>query len=377
MAAALLLCLLLTGIPADGAFAAERPKVSSFQDFYKEFSKQIHERRSLCYYDVSDDNLAKELVYQELTDYAKHYDPDDPLMSGCYLVYYIKTVYFTYDAHGLKVLIEFPYNGGDMDAHFVEMDRLALQLKKETDYDTVKNVHDYLIDNFEYDTNTEMANHTDIDGFRDKKMVCSGYSLATYYLLNKLGIETRIITGFGGDTGEQSENHMWNLVRLDGKWYNLDVTWDDGGGTNRQYTYVLKSDADFPMHVRMGPYAASSVAEQISKESWPVPFWTRFESFFRKRWYVFAIILGIIIYMIIVFKNRLRPPVQQNDDYGRFYPGTYAPGQNMNGKSGPQGPYGNMDNINPYAESWYRPSSESGIYRVPQQDEPDDNMKTD
>ena len=49
----------------------------------------------------------------------------------------------------------------------------------------------------------------------------------------------------------------------------------------------------------------------------------------------------------------------------------------MNGKSGPQGPYGNMDNINPYAESWYRPSSESGIYRVPQQDEPDDNMKTD
>ena len=24
-----------------------------------------------------------------------------------------------------------------------------------------------------------------------------------------------------------SENHIWNLVELDGKWYHLDVTWDD------------------------------------------------------------------------------------------------------------------------------------------------------
>lgn len=374
MAALLLLCFILTVIPADRVNAAVRPRISSFQDFYKSFSQQIHDRNTLCYYDVSDSKLAKELVYQELTDYAKHYDPADPLMSGCYLVYYIKTVYFTYDANGLKVLIEFPYNGGDMDAHFLEMDRLALQLKKDTDYDTVKNVHDYLIDNFEYDNNTEMANHTDIDGFRDKKMVCSGYSLATYYLLNKLGIDTRIITGFGGDTGEQSENHMWNLVCLNGKWYNLDVTWDDGGGTNRQYTYFLKSDADFPMHVRMGPYAASSVAEQISKESWPVPFWTKFESVFRRKWYVLVLIIAIIVYMVILFKNRLHQQHQPKQIYyGYGGQPTRIPGQDMRGNNGPQGNYGNLDNVNPYADSWYQPSQESDIYRVPPQDGQDKN----
>ncbi|MBR6253443.1 MAG: hypothetical protein IKR04_06385, partial [Clostridia bacterium] len=24
-----------------------------------------------------------------------------------------------------------------------------------------------------------------------------------------------------------SENHVWNAVMLDGKWYHLDLTWDD------------------------------------------------------------------------------------------------------------------------------------------------------
>ena len=76
---------------------------------------------------------------------------------------------------------------------------LKLQLKCSDDFDTVKKVHDYLCNNFEYDYREQYTNYTDIEGFRDGRMVCQGYALATYYLLNACGVQTRIITGYGGE----------------------------------------------------------------------------------------------------------------------------------------------------------------------------------
>lgn len=40
---------------------------------------------------------------------------------------------------------------------------------------------------------------------------------------------------------KKSEPHTWNLVKVDGKYYNLDVTWDDQ--ENVVYTYFLRSDS--------------------------------------------------------------------------------------------------------------------------------------
>ena len=36
--------------------------------------------------------------------------------------------------------------------------------------------------------------------------------------LNTIGIQNYKVT---------SENHIWNLVNIDGVWYHLDMTWDD------------------------------------------------------------------------------------------------------------------------------------------------------
>lgn len=50
--------------------------------------------------------------------------------------------------------------------------------------------------------------------------VCQGYSMLYAALLNKIGIEN-------GTYISQSMNHQWSLVKLDGLWYQTDVTWND------------------------------------------------------------------------------------------------------------------------------------------------------
>ena len=82
--------------------------------------------------------------------------------------------------------------------------------------------------------------------------VCESYAKATYELFNAAGIECKYVTGFGN-----GGPHAWNMVKLDGEWYNLDVTWDDPVVENEdnktfpvQYNYFNKTDADFGNHVR-------------------------------------------------------------------------------------------------------------------------------
>ncbi|MDE7062576.1 MAG: hypothetical protein K2O73_04945, partial [Lachnospiraceae bacterium] len=52
---------------------------------------------------------------------------------------------------------------------------------------------------------------------------CEAYHRAYVMLLNKAGIATGRITGNG---------HVWTAVKLDGKWYQVDPTWNDAGYTD-------------------------------------------------------------------------------------------------------------------------------------------------
>jgi hypothetical protein len=58
--------------------------------------------------------------------------------------------------------------------------------------------------------------------FVDRKAVCVGYAKAFQFLLTLLGIECTYVT---------SETHAWNLLKLEGDYYHLDVTWGDGSDT--------------------------------------------------------------------------------------------------------------------------------------------------
>jgi|GEM_PF-403192 len=108
-----------------------------------------------------------------------------------------------------------------------------------TEYDTVKYFHDYLASNVVYDETAE--NCRDIYGvFVDRKAICGGYSKAFSYLCDKVGIETATITG-----DADGEAHMWNMVKIDGQWYNIDITYavtDSELGRYVRYDYFCVND---------------------------------------------------------------------------------------------------------------------------------------
>ncbi len=86
-----------------------------------------------------------------------------------------------------------------------------------TEFEKVMAVHDYMVNNYTYDANDYEQNMLIVI---DKKGVCMAYSYAFIHVMNVLGIESYIVTS-------DNMEHAWNLVRVDGQWYHMDVTWDD------------------------------------------------------------------------------------------------------------------------------------------------------
>lgn len=89
-------------------------------------------------------------------------------------------------------------------------------------------IHDYLVTNCIYvdPTSTAMANNA-YGCIVNGKASCEGYARAFQYLLSKLNIDNRLVTGESTEDGESYIGHMWNFVLLDGEGYFVDVTWDD------------------------------------------------------------------------------------------------------------------------------------------------------
>jgi hypothetical protein len=103
-------------------------------------------------------------------------------------------------------------------------------------YDLIKGFHDRIIDNCRYDTPATMLAPGSYDSaynilgvFCDEEAVCQGYAMAMKYLCDIAGIPCINISGDAyTEPGSAPEGHMWNYIQMDdGKWYCLDVTWDD------------------------------------------------------------------------------------------------------------------------------------------------------
>lgn len=98
----------------------------------------------------------------------------------------------------------------------------------EDDYEKVKYVFETLIEEADYDKESE-NNQNIISVFVDGKTVCQGYACATQYLLKLLDIQSAVVTGKAN-----GESHAWNIVRMDGNYYYVDTTWGNSRYLNEE-----------------------------------------------------------------------------------------------------------------------------------------------
>lgn len=94
-------------------------------------------------------------------------------------------------------------------------------------------LHDILCERITYSKVATPLSYTAYGALVRGDAVCEGYTRAMQLLLYEFGINSTPVTG---DTGQP---HMWNLVELDGKWYHLDVTWNDQSDGYRHMYFNL------------------------------------------------------------------------------------------------------------------------------------------
>ena len=108
------------------------------------------------------------------------------------------------------------------------VDTISQSVPYGTECEREEYIHNYIINNCDYDE--EAAESEEVQGnendaygvFVDGKAVCEGYSKAFQILCNKADIDCIQLMGI-----VDSDNHVWNCVKIGGDWYQIDVTWDD------------------------------------------------------------------------------------------------------------------------------------------------------
>jgi len=90
--------------------------------------------------------------------------------------------------------------------------------------------------------NSSIVNKT----LKTKKAVCEGYAQTFKQVSERLGIQCKIIGGYSkGDVSDinniaEQENHAWNAVKIDNKWYLVDTTW--GAGYDNGNRWIAEFD---------------------------------------------------------------------------------------------------------------------------------------
>ena len=114
-----------------------------------------------------------------------------------------------------------------------------MNVSGKSEYEIIFEINRYLCDHIYYPNEPYISNdYTPYGAFLSGRAVCDGYARATKILADYCNMECYYVSGYC-NTSSGPGGHAWNLVRVDGQYYQLDVTWNDGGQSD---DYFLVTD---------------------------------------------------------------------------------------------------------------------------------------
>lgn len=137
------------------------------------------------------------------------------------------SITFNFDNDVIEIEIEHTYTESEIKELNNYIDSFIAQniTNNMSTRDQIKTIHDYIINNTEYDNlksenikDTTYKSNTAYGVLKEGFGICSGYSDAMKLFLDKLNIINYKVS---------NDQHIWNIVYLDGQWLHLDLTWDD------------------------------------------------------------------------------------------------------------------------------------------------------
>ncbi len=153
---------------------------------------------------------------------------------------------WSYGVRGDSYIVEISYHIGVAELNRIKKETPTLvkeairemNVSSTDHYTLICAVNEYLCDTVVYPSEKPYPplTHTPYGAFNGDA-VCEGYATAAKLMLNELGIPCDIQNGVCTDGG----GHAWNLVKLKGQWYQMDVTWNDG--SKQRTDYLLVTDA--------------------------------------------------------------------------------------------------------------------------------------
>ncbi len=164
-------------------------------------------------------------------------------------LYYVKSPFWYYysGSKATKILVKYNNNYDSAAFNRAVEDALSIIDDGMTDLEKAIALHEYLILNCEYDYANYLNGTLPTESYSaygilvNRTGVCQGYALTYKLLLERAGIECYMVSS-------SEMNHAWNLINLDGEYYQVDTTWDDPVWDSLgrvMHTNMFLSDAEF------------------------------------------------------------------------------------------------------------------------------------
>ena len=167
------------------------------------------------------------------------------------IFYAVSFKYRSYrDSNNLEIIPEYLFEKSKVKDHQKAMkarvEKLVRPAIKLSEKEKEQYIHDFICQNVRYDKLKKPYSHEIIGPLGQGVGVCEGIAKTVKILCDHLGIWCMIAISEANPEKKIKYRHAWNIVRIDGKYYHLDATFDNslGKGTDGiRYDYFNLDDS--------------------------------------------------------------------------------------------------------------------------------------